>query len=980
MAEHPDSLPDQWRSLTPPPSNANALMPAQMGGVNRRDFLSLMAASLALAGVEGCTPAATLPEKIVPYVQPPEQMLPGKPLHFATTMPFAGYGIGLIVRSDEGRPIKIEGNPRHPASLGATDIFNQAAVLDLYDPDRAKSITSRGAISTVDPFISAVSEHLDALKSKGGAGLRFLSGKITSPSERALMDRILREFPNAVWHQYEPVNDDNSRAGARLAFGRPVDAIYNMERADVIVSLDSDFLSWGPAHIRHTQEFSNRRVVQPGGSGLNRLYVFESTPTITGIKADHRTPMRPSEISRIATALASRLGVSGAGNKTFNEQWFEPLARDLESHAGRSLVIAGATQPAYVHALVHAINQKLGNNSRTVEYREPADIAAVDQTASLQELVQAMQSRQVDVLVVMDVNPSYSAPADLEFSKHLASVNLKVSHSMYYDETAADCDWHVPKSHFLESWGDIRAYDGSVSIIQPLIVPLYQTKSSHEFLSIFLGNPTRSNYELVRDFWAGQHTGGDFESFWEQSLKEGIVQNSSIASATANLSAKPLGPGAIPGEEQSAAPDNLDVLFRPDPSLYDGSFANNVWLQELPRPITKLTWDNAVLVSPKTSRDLQIYNDDKVDLIANGRQITGAVFVIPGQADNTVTVHLGWGRRRAGRNGTERGFNAYALRISSNPWIATGGRIKKHAEKYKLVSTRDHHETEGRHMVRHMTSDDYAKYPDLIQHETHVPKPDETLYLPFASIDNAWGMSVDLSRCVGCNACVIACQAENNVPVVGKNEVARGREMHWMRIDTYFEGPAENPDGYFQPMFCQHCETAPCEYVCPVEATTHSAEGVNEMTYNRCIGTRYCSNNCPYKVRRFNFFEYAVWDVPSLKLLYNPDVTVRSRGVMEKCTYCIQRINRTRIEALKGDRKIEDGEVVTACQQACPASALVFGNLLDKGSKVSKLKSEPRDYSVLAEYNTRPRTTYLAALKNPNPEITGVETAQHRNG
>jgi Fe-S-cluster-containing dehydrogenase component len=387
-----------------------------------------------------------------------------------------------------------------------------------------------------------------------------------------------------------------------------------------------------------------------------------------------------------------------------------------------------------------------------------------------------------------------------------------------------------------------------------------------------------------------------------------------------------------------------------------------------------------VLISPKTSRDLQAYNDDLVDLIVNGKQITGAIFVNPGQSDNTATVHLGWGRTRAGQNGTERGFNAYALRTSSAQWLAAGGRIRKHGKKYQLVSTREHHATEGRHMVRHTTVDDYAKYPDLIQHATLVPEPDETMYPAFVNVDNEWGMSVDLSKCVGCNACVIACQAENNIPTVGKDETARGREMHWMRIDTYFEGPAENPDGYFQPMFCQHCEKAPCEYVCPVAATTHSAEGINEMTYNRCIGTRYCSNNCPYKVRRFNFFEYAIWDVPSLNLLYNPDVTVRSRGVMEKCTYCIQRINRTRIDALKGDRKIQDGEVVTACQQACPANALVFGNLLDLKSKVSRLKSEPRDYSVLSEYNTRPRTTYLASLKNPNPEIAGLQTAEHSNG
>ena len=1019
--EHRRDLPIQWRSLDPKTPDPRAPMPSQLGDVNRREFLSLMAASLALAGVEGCTPAATLPEKIVPYVQAPEDVLPGRPLHFATAMPFAGYGVGLIVKSHEGRPIKVEGNPRHSASLGATDVFAQASILDLYDPDRAKSVTNRGAISTFGAFVSALSPRLEELQSRDGAGLRFLSGRITSPSEGALIDAILRRFPKADWHQYEPVNDDNARAGSRMAFGRYVDSVYHLDRADVIVSLDSDFLYWGPAHLRHTRDFAARCVFNPAdgsGRGMNRLYVLESTPTVTGFKADHRISMSPSKIGELTTAIASRLGVAGAPGQELNEQWFEPMMRDLKSHGSSSIVIAGETQPPFVHALVHAINEKLGNTGHTVEYMEPVEMRPVEQFASLRELAQAMQSGQVDTLIMLDVNPSYSAPADLEFSKNLENVKLRVSHSLYYDETAAACHWHVPKHHYLETWGDVRAYDGSVSIVQPLIVPLYETKSSHEFLSIFLGNPTRSNYDLVREFWVGQYKGEEFESFWEQSLQEGVVQNIALSDplpasleaspyrARASRPASPLTRGRITsttawtysppreGETASAAsgggqfrtpqappgPGNLDVLFRPDASVYDGSFANNAWLQELQHPLTHLTWDNAVLIGPKTAHDLHANSEDMVDLVVNGRQITGAVWVIPGQPENVVTVHLGWGRKVSGRNGMERGFNAYALRTSDNPWHATGGRIRKRGEKYKLATTRDHHVTEGRHMVRHMTVDDYAKDAGLIQRETHQPKPDQTMYPAYENIDYAWGMSVDLSRCVGCNACIVACQAENNVPTVGKNEVARGREMHWMRIDTYFEGPAAEPDAYFQPMFCQHCETAPCEYVCPVEATTHSAEGINEMTYNRCIGTRYCSNNCPYKVRRFNFFQYAAWDIPSLKLLYNPDVTVRSRGVMEKCTYCIQRINRTRIDALKADRKIQDGEVLTACQQACPANALVFGNLLDENSRVRKLKSEPRNYGVLAEYNTRPRTTYLAALKNPNPEIAGFETAQHNNG
>jgi molybdopterin-containing oxidoreductase family iron-sulfur binding subunit len=947
-----------------------------MEDVNRREFMSLMAASLALAGVSGCSPSAKLPERIVPYVRPPEEMLPGTPLYFATAMPFAGHGIGLIVKSNEGRPTKIEGNPRHPASLGKTDVFAQASILNLYDPDRAKSITRSGAIATFDSFTSTIANEADKWRSTKGAGLRFLSGTVTAPSEFALLQQILKEFPNSRWYQYEPVNNDNARAGARMAFGRYLDPAYQFDQADVIVSLDSDFLNFGPAHIRYTHDFSNRRVGNAGGKPMNRLYVFESTPGITGAKADHRIAMRPGDITRLASAMASRLGVPAAGKSTLTDYWFDPMMRDIQSRRGATVVIAGPEQPPSVHALVHAMNDKLSGTGKTVTYFEPVDSQVTEQTSSLRELVQEMQSGAVDTLVMMETNPVYSAPADLEFAKSLSKVTLRISHSLFYDETAAICDWHVPRHHFLETWGDVRAYDGTVSIIQPIIVPLYQSKSSHEFLSIFLNDPSRSNYELVRDFWKQRHAGEDFEDYWINCLKEGTVPNSESAPVTPSirLQESALRSDAV-AATQSDSNDEIDVLFRPDPSMYDGSFANNVWLLELPRPLTRLTWDNAVMLSAKTAGRLHVENEDLVDVITGGRQLTGAVWIVPGHSDNTVTLHLGWGRLRAGPHGSERGFNAYSLQTSSNLWHSRG-EVRKRGGKYKLVSTQKYHETEGRHMVRHMTIADYTTTPHAIEEETHVPSWDETLYPEYSNIDYAWGMSVDLSRCVGCNACVIACQAENNIPIVGKDEVARSREMHWMRIDAYYEGPAENPDPYFEPMFCQHCENAPCELVCPVAATTHSTEGLNEMTYNRCIGTRYCSNNCPYKVRHFNFFQYTEWDIPSLKLLYNPDVTVRSRGVMEKCTYCVQRINRTRITALKDDRLIRDGELVTACQQACPANALIFGSILDKGSQVSKLKAEPRNYAVLSEYNTRPRTTYLAALKNPNPEIQGSETAQ----
>jgi molybdopterin-containing oxidoreductase family iron-sulfur binding subunit len=794
-------------------------------------------------------------------------------------MPFAGYGVGLIVKSNEGRPTKIEGNPRHPASVGSTDVFAQASILTLYDPDRAKSVTRHGAIATIDSFVSAISSQREKWRATGGAGLRFLTGTITSPSEFALLQQILQEFPNARWHQYEPVNYDNVRVGARMAFGRYLDAAYRFDRADLIVSLDSDFLYWGPAHLRYTRDFAERRTSGAPAAGekapatgekapatgekapaagkqtMNRLYAFESSPGITGAKADHRIAMRPADITRLALAIASRLGIPTGGQGPLQEYWFDPMVRDIESRPGASVVIAGPTQPPFVHALVHAINDKLRNTGKTVVYTEPAEVQVTEQAASLRELVQEMQSGTVDTLVMLETNPSYSAPSDLEFSKHLSKVPVRIIHSLFYDETAAGCDWHVPRHHFLEMWGDVRAYDGTVSIIQPLIVPLYQTKSPHEFLSIFLDHPSRSNYALVRDFWQQQHKDADFEDYWTSCLTEGIVPNSQFVPVTPTVRQQqiPISAAAsAPGEPGTS--DQIDILLRPDPSIYDGSLANNVWLLELPRPLTRLTWDNPVLLSPKTASKLHLEDEDTVDVISGGRQVTGAVWILPGHSDDAATLHIGWGRTQAGPHGTGRGFNWYAIQTSADLWHGRG-QIRKRGGKYKLASTQKHHETEGRNMVRHMAMDDYATSAHTIQENTHVPAWDETLYPEYANIDYAWGMSVDLGRCVGCNACVIACQSENNIPVVGKEEVLRSREMHWIRIDSYYEGPAENPDAYFQPMFCQHCETAPCELVCPVEATSHSAEGLNEMTYNRCIGTRYCSNNCPYKVRRFNFFQ-----------------------------------------------------------------------------------------------------------------------------
>jgi Fe-S-cluster-containing dehydrogenase component len=936
------------------------VLPKQDDGLNRRDFLSVMAASMALASLTGC--AAAPPEKIVPYVRPPEELLPGKPIRFATSMPSSGYGLGLVVESHEGRPIKIAGNKDHPASLGATDVFAEASLLSLYDPDRSQTVSQDGRISTWDAFITALEEPASSLQKNGGSGLRILSEPVVSPCLADLLKQLLAKYPSAAWHQYTPVNQDNSRAGAQLAFGRFVDPLYDFENADVIVSLDSDFLSDQPGNLNYARKFAARRKLSSsGGAKMNRLYVVESGMTITGAMADHRFAVRSSDIAGIARSIAA-----GGGQP----QWISTVLQDLEDHRGRSIVIAGRGQPPEVHAIAHELNRRFGNAGKTVRYIEPVEFNAAPNVESLQRLMQDISAGSVSVLLMLGGNPAYNAPADLDFAGQLSRVPLRIHHSPYFDETGERCHWHIPESHYLESWGDTRAWDGTTSIIQPLLIPLYQTKTSYELISALLGDPSRSNYEIVRGFWEKQHQGADFESFWTDSVKRGVIAQS--AASAVEMTSR----GSAPTQEAPPAASEIEVVLRPDPTVFDGRWANNSWLQELPKPVTKLVWDNAASMSDATASRLGVHDSEMIEIKTGDRTITAPALISTGFADNSITLTLGYGRKRSGQVGTGIGYDAYAIRTSSSPWIIRDASIRKTGEAYKLVTTQDHYELNHRHMVRRSTADQYAADPQAIREEIRAPEPDETLYAPHETIDYAWGMAIDLSACIGCNSCVTACQAENNIPVVGKGQAANGREMHWLRIDTYFESGFGNPDIYFEPMLCQHCENAPCELVCPVEATSHSAEGLNEMTYNRCVGTRYCSNNCPYKVRHFNFFQYARWDIPQLKMLYNPDVTVRSRGVMEKCTYCVQRINRARIHAKVEDRKIRDGEVITACQAACPADAIVFGNVKDTGSEVSKWKAEPRNYGVLAELNTRPRTTYLAKLTNPNPAFATTQSAR----
>ncbi|HEY8514012.1 MAG TPA: TAT-variant-translocated molybdopterin oxidoreductase [Candidatus Binatia bacterium] len=937
--------------------------------VDRRQFLKLMGASMALAGLGACTRQPT--EEVVPYVRPPEELVPGAPVYFATAMPLRGTVTGLLVESHTGRPTKIEGNPQHPASLGASDPWSQASVLQLYDPDRAQVVRRVDEILTWDAFAQALTTALEAQAERGGAGLRILTETVSSPTLAAQLEALLERFPQARWHQYEPLAADNEVAGARLAFGTDVNTVYNFDRADVVLSLDADFLSYGGAHVRYARDFMTKRRLTDGARDMNRLYVVESTPSNTGVKADQRLTLRPSRIPAFARALASALGVRVAA-PTFDGEaatWLAAVVRDLQSHRGRSIVIAGDQQPPEVHALAHAINHALGNVGNTVVYTEPVVARPELQLASLRELVNDMNAGNVELLLILGGNPVYDAPADLDFAGALDKVPMRVHLSLYDDETSALCQWHLPESHYLESWSDGRAFDGTASIIQPLIAPLYDTRSAHEVLAMCLGQRPRA-YDIVRDYWKRQRGGLDFERFWTRSLNDGLIADS--AAAPKQVSLQPF-TASLPPLPDAQDENTLELLFRPDPTILDGRFSNIGWLQELPKPLTKITWDNAVQLAPRTAQRLGVENGQVVELEVGGRSVRGPVWITPGQADGAVLITLGYGRTRAGRVGSGYGFNAYLLRTTDAPDMVSGVAVKKTGDWYQLACTQMHGLLEGRDIVRVGTLDEYREHPDFAQHMGgHVPPPDETMYA-WEYKGYAWGMAVDMQACIGCNACVVACVAENNIAVVGKEQVAVGREMQWMRIDRYYAGSPDEPETVYQPMFCQHCELAPCEVVCPVNATVHDDEGLNVMVYNRCVGTRYCSNNCPYKVRRFNFLLYTNYSDPSLALQRNPDVTVRSRGVMEKCTYCVQRINYARIQAKKENRKVRDGEIVTACQQACPTDALVFGDVNDPNSRVSKLKKEGRNYAVLGDINTRPRTTYLAVVRNPNPELAAKQ-------
>ena len=977
--------------------------------INRRDLLKFVGGSLALAGL--ATGCRYLPQqKIVPFVQAPEDRLPGTDSYFATAAPLCGYSKGVLVRSYEGRPVKIEGNPGHPSSLGAIDSRTMAELEVMYDPDRMRNPGVSGDFGGWDEFLKRARAAISL--AHDGAGVAILTQNVGSPTLFAQLAAFLKANPGAKWYQYEPINKDNVLEGAVLAFGQPVDTVYHFEKADIIVTLEADVFLDGPGNVRYQNDMMARRNVSEENTSMNRIYAIEGVPTLVGATADHRWRVKSSKIIDVVNALAAMLGAGqGTGQlpSGFDEKKLAKLAGELTNARGRSIVVAGEHQPAGVHALVHAINEALGNVGSTVTYIDPVVTKPASNLADIQSLATALESRQVSFLMILGGNPAYDAPADLKFGERIAFAQLSAHLSIYENETSSLCTWQLPMSHWLESWSDAKGHDGTASIVQPLINPIFDSKSEIEVIESLLGG-MRTGLEIVQATWKGSPSvsATTFDEDWDQWLSKGVVTGSTP---------KPIDVKVVPNLSAGVKGGNgtdLELLILQDPTVYDGRYSNIGWMQELPKPLTNLTWDNTFQMSPATAKRLGVGQNTKflgmpfygnwsvIKVTANGKTVEGPVYVHYGMADDQIVVHLGYGRTQAGTVGNVGdpvrhggGFDAYPLRTAANPTFVAGVTVEKTGKDYKLANTQFHNlldvnEVDSqRDVIRETTLAEYVKDPEVLQFPTsptNEPKREEREQTsifegpPGYNGDDQyqWAMTIDLNLCTGCNACVTACQSENNIPTVGKEQVLRHRMMHWIRIDRYYRIPEgkttfdeSDPVITFQPVACVQCEKAPCEPVCPVAATVHSHEGLNQMVYNRCVGTRYCSNNCPYKVRRFNYLHYTrqVEDSPLLKLIQNPDVTVRGRGVMEKCTYCVHRINHARIEAKKSGKEIVDGSLVTACQQACPSHAIIFGDKRRPGNAVSVSRRSNRNYALLEVVNTRPRTTHLGKVRNPNPEM-----------
>jgi len=942
------------------------------GTIARRDFLSLMGASLALAGLAGCRRPV---EKIVPYVTQPEEVVPGTPEFYATSRPSGLSAEGILVASHEGRPTKIEGNPGHPATRGATDPALQAEILNLYDPDRSGLVKHDGNKDSLDNFVTFWRQRFEYFTDNEGRGLALLCEPFSSPTLAERVGLFRKRFPQAHLAAWEPLSDENAFRAVSESSRRSLRPLYHYDRAEIIVALDCDFLATEIEHITAAREFASGRRRVDDNYHMNRLYAVESNFTLTGAMADHRYRLPASHIGHFALALAETLNQKGLNLPDlprtpldFDPAWLNAVASDLLSARGRCLLAAGYRQPVDVHKLLLLINDALANLGRTVTFVENKDNLVPNMTG-LEELRGRITDGSVDTLVILGGNPVYDAPRNLDMKSALGKIEHTIHFSALYDETSRETDWHIPRAHFLESWGDTRAADGTLGIIQPLIAPLHGGYADAEMFTLLATGRNLRGYDIVRETWKKILGINDFEKRWRHVLHDGFHADSTLPEIKINLRGNDIGESlatlAAPPPDITAAA--LEITFCPS-RLHDGRFANNGWLQELPDPITKLTWDNAALISPRTARDHDCRNGDIVRLEYDSRTITIPVWIVPGQADNSITLPLGYGRRNLGRTADNAGTDVYPLRTTDALHMAAGARLTRTGRKRTLADTQDHGSMNGRPIIREADLAHYEEHPHFAAATFHEPL--RSIYPPHDySRGNQWGMVIDLNLCLGCHTCTIACQAENNIQVVGRDEVSRGREMHWLRTDRYFEGDPDDPRIVFMPVPCQQCENAPCESVCPVAATVHDSEGLNNMTYNRCIGTRYCSNNCPYKVRRFNFFNY-LKDMPEIvKMAQNPDVTVRSRGVMEKCTFCIQRIKRAQTAAGQNEQTLADGDVQTACQQACPTGAISFGDLNDPDSTVSRLKKSDRNYDLLAEYGLNTRNSYLARIRNPHPDL-----------
>jgi MoCo/4Fe-4S cofactor protein with predicted Tat translocation signal len=963
--------------------------------LSRRNFLQIMGASVALAGLAACRKPV---QKILPFSRQPEDLVPGIPLFYATAAPYPGYVNGLVIETNEGRPTKVEGNELHPDGGGASGIHDQASILDLYDMDRSRNVRRNGEISSWEDFISFAGEHF----AERSRNIAFISEDSSSITLNRLKDEALSLFPNSTWVNYEPFGEANLLYGTELAFGNKLRPVNHYDRALVTVSLDHDFLHTSANNVESTRRFVRSRNADSTENGMGRLYVVENNFTVTGSMADHRLRIKSGDISGFLYALAASLSerisgleaFGGYNNEFAQHSWIAVLTEELMNNRGRSVVTAGSDHEPEIHAVVAVINQALGNVNETVTYHSLPFSLPGDERRAFNELVGEIRNGSVDTVVMIGTNPSYTAPFDIGFDEALGGAETVIHLSTHIDETSRNANWHINRTHYLEQWGDGYSYSGVQSVIQPMIQPLFGGKSEIEFLAAIIYGENRSGHDIVRETWnAG--TAENLNREWNKVLHDGFLEDSGfpsvnpvISSGFAETIRGTTGNGTTRDNSGS-----IELVFKPDPKLYDGRYANNPWLQELPDPVTKITWDNVALMSPETAEHLGFRpsgfssKDEPVALISTESfEAEIPVWILPGHADNSITVYQGYGRNSTGRVAVGTGVNLYGFRSTTALLSRSDITVRDTGRVFTVATTQDHHSMEGRPLIREASISEYRNNPTFAPDLVNVPGIPEgennAINLfdrpEFPDHEPQWGMAIDLNTCTGCGVCTIACQAENNIPVVGKREVKRGREMHWIRVDRYFNGDVNDPQMVQQPVPCMHCDQAPCEAVCPVAATTHSHDGLNQMTYNRCIGTRYCANNCPYKVRRFNFFNYPKEflttgsDPEIIQMAMNPEVSIRFRGVMEKCTYCVQRISRAKIDTKNetgNSRKPADGTVKTACQQACPSEAITFGDLTDSNSIVSRTKRNNRNYLLLEELNVRPRTSYLAKIRNPNPDM-----------